>query len=86
MDGRHHWAWHLFRPAWFVLTQLNLFNFDNSVILAVRVRYCNEPLDGLLSKKMGYQEDWLLSPVPLRLVNVVDISKMESFQVFSRQI
>ncbi|CAE7296226.1 unnamed protein product, partial [Symbiodinium pilosum] len=28
--------------------------------------YCNEPLDDLLSKKTGYEEDWLVSPVPLR--------------------
>ena len=36
-------------------------------IYCMSLRYCNEPLDGLLSKKMGYEEDWLLSPVPLRL-------------------
>ncbi|CAE7319659.1 unnamed protein product, partial [Symbiodinium microadriaticum] len=28
--------------------------------------YCDEPLDDLLSKKTGYEEEWLLSPVPLR--------------------
>ena len=36
-------------------------------VYCMSLRYCNEPLDGLLSKKMGYEEDWLLSPVPLRL-------------------
>lgn len=33
--------------------------------------YCNEPLDGLQSKKTGYEEDWLLSPVPLRHVKLI---------------
>eukprot|EP00435_Cladocopium_sp_Y103_P070500 s285_g35.t1 len=33
--------------------------------------YCNEPLDGLQSKKTGYEENWLLSPVPLRHVKLI---------------
>eukprot|EP00913_Durusdinium_trenchii_P026244 g24623.t1 len=33
--------------------------------------YCNEPLDGLLSKKTGYDEDWLPSPVPFRHAKLI---------------
>ena len=33
--------------------------------------YCDEPLDGLLSKDMGYDEEWLLTRVPLRHVGLV---------------
>lgn len=28
--------------------------------------YCNEPLDGLLSKAVGYEEEWLSTTVPMR--------------------
>ncbi|CAJ1370953.1 unnamed protein product [Effrenium voratum] len=33
--------------------------------------YCNEPLDGLLSKKTGYEEDWLAGPAPLRHARLI---------------
>lgn len=33
--------------------------------------YCNEPLDGLLSKRTGYDTEWLATRVPLQHVNLV---------------
>lgn len=40
-------------------------------VTSLGLRYCNEPLEELLSKKTGYEENWLLSPVPLRRVLAV---------------
>jgi len=33
--------------------------------------YCNEPLDGLLSRSIGYDDEWLSAHVPLSHVNLI---------------